>query len=661
MTPRARALLILFILAGFGLRLFQLDSQSFWYDEGVTATIAQRNLVELTRWTANDIQPPLYYYIVAGWGRLAGWSEWALRYPSAILGVLAIPLLAVLALRLAQLRAAALLAALLAAMHPLLVYYGQEARMYTLLVLLGILAAYLLARAADRDPPGWRLWAAYVVVAAAAIYTHYFAVFLLLGLGGAWLLDVAVRRRRFGATLVPFVAANAMVVLLYLPWLANLVTRLRVDRSYWTGTLKLHEALLDIALRFTSGETMAERMGLWLLLGYAAVTLASVYGLWRLWPQSRRVVIYASLWLVLPILGVLLLAFNVPKFNARYVMLASPALILVWAVGLAALGMRKPTPTGDQPPAGDARTRQADMGGSRWAAGLCVVLLVAGGLWSNWNWFFNHAYDKDHWRQITAFLRDRIAPDEQIVLVSGHAWPVWQYYAPDLPVVRLPDLEILDVDAVLDFDTSGPPLIAAFDEAGGKRGAWLVNWQEEVVDPNDVAPVQLELGGREKGQTASFNGLTLRRYGGIRPTRFVTAPPIEHVLDASFGDQATLCGYKVLNNGDLLLFWQHLPGTDTAAKDLHMSLTTSTLDGQLIAHPADRRLAGYAYPSFRWPDDQIVMGHIPANDWLGDDPQPQTVQFSVRVYDGEDASAKPLSTAGGADELQVKPVEVVID
>jgi hypothetical protein len=309
----------------------------------------------------------------------------------------------------------------------------------------------------------------------------------------------------------------------------------------------------------------------------------------------------------------------------------------------------------------EAGTKRARMPGSRWAAGLCVVLLVAGGLWSNSNWFFNHAYDKDHWRQITAFLRDRLAPDEQIVLVSGHAWPVWQYYAPDLPVVRLPDLEILDVDAVLDFDTSGPPLIAAFDEADGKRGAWLVNWQDEVVDPNDVAPVQLELGGREKGQNATFNGLTLRRYGGIRPTRFVTAPPVEHVLDAPFGDQVILRGYKVLNNGDLLLFWQRPPDTGVAARDLHMSLTTSTVDGQLIAHPADRRLAGYTYPSFRWPDDKIVMGHISAKDWLGDDPQGGSVQLSLRVYDGEDASATPLPTVDGAAELQVKPVEVVID
>ena len=206
--------------------------------------------------------------------------------------------------------------------------------MYTLLVLLGIVAAYLLARTADRSPPGSALWATYVVVATAAIYTHYFAIFLLVGLGCAWLLDVRfgplqhehgarqtaplerrVPKERWRNRLAPFVAANAAVVVLYLPWLANLVTRLRVDRSYWTGTLKLHEALLDIALRFTSGETMAERTALWLLLGYGAVTLVAGYGLWRLWPQTRRVIIYSSFWLAVPILAVLLLAFNVPKFN----------------------------------------------------------------------------------------------------------------------------------------------------------------------------------------------------------------------------------------------------------------------------------------------------------------------------------------------------------
>ena len=56
---------------------------SLWYDEGVTAHVAQRSIRELTRWTANDIQPPLYYYTVAAWGqKLAGWPRMNL-VPSA--------------------------------------------------------------------------------------------------------------------------------------------------------------------------------------------------------------------------------------------------------------------------------------------------------------------------------------------------------------------------------------------------------------------------------------------------------------------------------------------------------------------------------------------------------------------------------------------------
>jgi hypothetical protein len=356
-------------------------------------------------------------------------------------------------------------------------------------------------------------------------------------------------------------------------------------------------------------------------------------------------------------------------------------------------------------------------------AALGVVLLLAGAAWSNYNWFANPVFDKDHWRQIAEFLRTRVREDEIIVLVSGHAWPVWEYYAADVPVVRLPALEILDVDAVLDFAGSGPPLVEAFAEEQGKRGAWLVSWQEEVVDPNDVAPVQLELGGREKGQTATFSGLGLRRFGGIRDSRIASAPPIDKPLEVRFGDAVTLLGYRVLNNGDLLLFWQReAPETG----DLHMAIETQMADGSPLARPEDRRLAGYTYPSFRWPEGEVVMGHIPAAQWLGEaaaewqaaaeaasedeaesgvelessataganggaglessataganggaeleSSAAGTVQFTLKVYDGDDPAAAPLlpqvGAAAGASmgasvtqdgALRINPVEVVID
>jgi hypothetical protein len=263
-----------------------------------------------------------------------------------------------------------------------------------------------------------------------------------------------------------------------------------------------------------------------------------------------------------------------------------------------------------------------------------LLLLLLGFFYGAAGWFFHPAFAKDQWRQVVEFLRPRLAEDEITVLVSGHAWPVWAYYAPDLPTVRLPELEILDVDAVLDFAATGPALQTAFADETGRRGAWLVNWQDEVVDPNGIVPIQLELSGREKGQNAQFTGLTLRRFTGLRPYRFVDAPPIDTPTTTRFGDQVALRGYKVVNNGDLLLFWEQLPGGEPAP-DLHFA---------------------------RWQPGEIVTAHVRAGDWLTTaEPQPGQYRFTVRVYDGNDPGAASLSTDTGATAFDSGPVDVMID
>ena len=148
------ALLVILLLA-FGLRVYRLDGQSLWYDEAVTAHVASQGISELTRWTADDIQPPLYYYAVAGWTRLAGQGEWALRFPSVCFSLLTVALLWSLARRLFGVgrpgQFAGLVAALLAAISPLYVYFAQEARMYAQLTFLGALAGYALLQATTDD------------------------------------------------------------------------------------------------------------------------------------------------------------------------------------------------------------------------------------------------------------------------------------------------------------------------------------------------------------------------------------------------------------------------------------------------------------------------------------------------------------------------------
>ena len=142
------ALPIAALLLALGLRLYRIDAQSLWNDEGTSVAVASRDLATITRDAAGDIHPPLYYWLLAGWQRLAGTSELAVRSLSALLGVALVALIFSLGRLLGPPGASwtAPAAAALAAINPFLVVYAQEARMYTLLALWAALAFYAALR-----------------------------------------------------------------------------------------------------------------------------------------------------------------------------------------------------------------------------------------------------------------------------------------------------------------------------------------------------------------------------------------------------------------------------------------------------------------------------------------------------------------------------------
>jgi hypothetical protein len=657
---RRRVFLLLIILAAFGLRLFRLDGQSLWYDEGVTATIAQFGLADLTRWTAADIQPPLYYTLVAAWGRLAGWSEWSLRFVSVWFGALLVPLMAVLAARLTRNGWAGLLTAFLTALHPLLVYYSQEARMYALLTVLGVVAGYCVVRLGEGENRPV-LWLGYIAAASAALYTHYFAVFLLLALAIAFAGDVIRARssnlsRSHSPRLGRYISANLAVFLLYVPWLVVMLTQLREDSSYWQGAFKLGEALRKVAVSFTSGETVFETDGIWFLFFHVPITLFAVTRLWRARNQ-RRALRYGALWLLVPVFAVLLLALFIPKFNARYVMLALPGLLVLWGGGL----VRRTESMRSRDWETDAHQSPNLPISQSLIPFFSILFLTTTFLYASFNWFTNPAFSKDDWRGVTEFLRPRLGEEEAIALISGHAWPVWDYYAPDLPAVRLPDLRILDVDAVLDFADTAQPLREALDPLSDRPGIWLIGWQDDVIDPTGVVPVQLTVAGKEKGLDTHYWGLSLRRFSQLKTHWIPETPPIAQPTEIQFGDHLILRGYGAIDNGDLLLFWQRTPGHSLTASDFVIGGEVFDAAGNQIGVLPNMPPAGFAYPAHRWPDARIAMGVIPAQAWLGTEPAPGAYRVELRVYDNAGSAPTALLTPDGADNVTLTPIKVVIE
>ncbi|MBI4674440.1 MAG: glycosyltransferase family 39 protein [Chloroflexi bacterium] len=127
--------------------------------------------------------PPLDYLITT-LVRTLGESEFVLRFPAVVWGVLGIALTFVLARRVTGSRGIAYSAALLFACAPLLVHFAQEARFYSLPICLSLLVVYVFGRA-WQQPRAWR-WALFGLATLIALFPHYYTLLVIgaLVLGG---------------------------------------------------------------------------------------------------------------------------------------------------------------------------------------------------------------------------------------------------------------------------------------------------------------------------------------------------------------------------------------------------------------------------------------------------------------------------------------------
>lgn len=537
--------------------------------------------------------------------------------------------------------------------------------MYTLLTALGMLAGYALLRVlaaghSQTDYPKSRLlwWSALVLAAIALLYTHYFAVFLLAAFGLYFVIALLAQRGLVRRRLwIEGAAAALLVSMAYLPWLPNALRRFGEDASYWQGTLKLEEALRHIAINFSTGETVLEQQAI--PLAWAVTALAVICLMALLWTSfrvhgssfivHRSSILFVLLYLLVPVAGILLLSANNPKFNPRYLMLASPALILLLAGGLA-LPFRPRLTINHSPFTINHFSRLLSL--------LSLIALLAIFAFSIRNWFADPAFTKDDWRGAVAYVKSQLQSDEAAILVSGHAYPAWRYYAPDVEPLRLPEIETLDVNAVLDLDAAAT-LNAAL---AGRGGAWLVQWQDEVVDPNGVVPFLLDTAGDVQPTAASFWGLGspqhFRFFDAVRssPDEPGTAFPEDLPLSAAyqgqelnvnFANQVELLGYSqppcTQPLCPVFLFWRSLA---PLASDL--KLTATLFDRAFTderSEPLDRRLAAYTYPTFRWQPGEVVLSKLEIPASRGTPPG----EYSLRLGVYDDVTGQPLDvldTAG---------------
>ena len=137
--PALLAALGLLMAGSLLLRMSGLES-GYWIDEGIAVGIASHDLTDIPRTLSMDGSPPLYYVLLHGWMGLVGESEAATRALSLVFALIAVPV-AYWAGNAIFDRRTGVLAAVGVAACPFLNYYAQETRMYSLVVVLSLLAS----------------------------------------------------------------------------------------------------------------------------------------------------------------------------------------------------------------------------------------------------------------------------------------------------------------------------------------------------------------------------------------------------------------------------------------------------------------------------------------------------------------------------------------
>ncbi|AHY47097.1 Dolichyl-phosphate-mannose-protein mannosyltransferase [Rubrobacter radiotolerans] len=295
-----------------GLRFFGLGLQSLWVDELASLWFADpaRGLAGVVAGTANDVHPPGYHVVLYFTMLLLGDAEWAVRLPSAVAGTLAVVAIFFLGRELYS-RREGLVAALFTAVFFAPVYYSQEARSYSLLLLFSVLTALLWWRVYGRLREGRRPApvdaALYVAAALACSYLHYFGLFLV-AFQGAALLALNLRQLRSAAWAVGLFVP---VALLYAPWLPTMSGQVR-SRELGAPDWHLYPSFL------LNGWPIVVLVATALLAAFAVVSLGSL--------ERRKGRALPKLDDLLP--GALLVAWAVVPFCVAYYISEHAAAIL---------------------------------------------------------------------------------------------------------------------------------------------------------------------------------------------------------------------------------------------------------------------------------------------------------------------------------------------
>ncbi len=443
-------ILIIILLLASSFRLCGIGSESYWLDEIASVRQAQVQLDESIELVSNDITLPFYIVLLNGWVHLFGISELATRTLSAVFGIMTVFAVYLIGRRWYGLRVG-IFASLLMALSPIQIFYSQEARMYSLMVLLAALSFYMFMEVIKR-PLLYRI-IIYILINIMLIYTHLFGFLVLLVQSVCYLIFMRAKTKNmvYGTIVALIILAS------FVPWVPILARQIANTAYYGWITKPDISSLIQLLQGYLGGTFVL------LLFGSSIVLTGNKV------KEMQTKLLYA--WAFMPI--ILVFTYSIlfrPLFEPRYLLFSAPAMILLLSANLSKLRFY-------------ARWKDLLM------VGLAVLLIVPA---------VGQAIrtDKDDMRNLAMFLEENVDSDEFVLIHPPYYEdPLIYYYGNDCFSERWvyscanTRYNILSIDyneTCCGAETKlnvpgGKNLLGDYD----KTPIWLVEIREDVVDEDN--------------------------------------------------------------------------------------------------------------------------------------------------------------------------------
>jgi 4-amino-4-deoxy-L-arabinose transferase-like glycosyltransferase len=628
-------LLILALLLAFALRVYHLDFQSLESDEGISLQRSAQPLGQmLERMPVEHV--PGYFVLLNGWLRVAGEQDFALRYLSVLPSVAALALVYRWAAAMGR-PSTGLIAMILLATGSFQIWYAQQARMYSWLLMSSLFSFWSLWRivqphagsgdggegrngvvesAAGRNNNYTNRWATdvvYVLSTATTVYLHYFgflipiaqAIFMAIWTlgGGSW----KITRR--------WIVNGALIFALFLPWLGNAIAFLNFEG--WREPLDPWQVPWLMHRAYSVGFPMPQPWQAWLPWLYLVLV---GLGLWVWWRQGR-----SAFWLLtcatfVPFGLIFLAVLRNPDFHERYSMFLAAPWLLIIAGGFGVFA-----------PRGQEGTDMARAGNV--LASVIVVGLVAANALALDHLYFDKTLHKPDYHGAAYRIHINEQPGDVILVDGPNPDLVFNHYYQDKYQGQATVFDLRPL-----ADENYERISEALQEytAGASR-AW------EVLYFRSPGPLQFWLAthGWSSAPT-DHNGIRVMLYALDR------GPLVEQPLAVAFGPELVLtdAGVEgpVAPTGDLLRVttrWQ----VEAAVPEYKFSLRLLTLEGQVVM--AD----DYVPQNWFSPTSQWAVGAMTDQRalLLPVDLLPGTYLVTLRLYDP--ATGVPVETQAGQDVL----------